>query len=103
MPTDDEYQELLDNCNVMWTKNYNRTWVAGRVFTSKVNGNSVFFPAAGRCGGSSVYGVGWYGLYWSASWFSSAYAWYLYFGSGFQSLDERSRDFGQSVRGVCKK
>ena len=44
MPTYDECQELIDNCNIVWTNNYNRTGFAGRVFTSKVNGNSLFLP-----------------------------------------------------------
>ena len=102
MPTKDEWQELIDNCNVVWTKNYNRTGVAGRVFTSKINGNSVFFPAAGSCYNSSVLYVGSYGYYWSASWDSSSFAWYLCFDSGFQSLYYDYRYYGQPVRGVCK-
>ena len=44
MPTQAECQELFDNCNVVWTDDYNGTGVAGMMFTSKVNGNSVFFP-----------------------------------------------------------
>ena len=102
MPTYDECQELLDNCNVVWTDDYNGTGVAGRVFTSKVNGKSVFFPAAGRCYNSSVSGVGSDGSYWSASWYSSSLAWRLIFNSGRQSLDYYNRYYGLSVRGVCK-
>ena len=101
MPTKAEFQELIDNCNVVWTADYNGTGVKGRIFTSKVNGNSVFFPAAGHCLNSSVYSVGSYGYYWSASWYSSSYAWYLYFGSGSQRVDYYRRYFGFSVRGVC--
>ena len=103
MPTKDECQELLDNCDSSWTENYNGTGVAGRIFTSKVNGNSVFFPAAGYCDHSSVDDVGSYGYYWSDSWNSSSNAWYLDFGSGGQCLDYYNRYFGQSVRGVCKR
>ena len=103
MPTKDEWQELRDNCNVMWTKNYNRTGVAGRVFKSKVNGNTVFFPAAGYCYNSSVYGVGSYGHYWSASWISSSYAWYLYLNYNGQILSCGGRCYGYPARGVCKR
>ena len=102
MPTKAEYQELIDNCDAVWTDDYNGTGVAGKVFTSKVNGNSVFFPAAGYCDNSFVDGVGSYGYYWSASWYSSSDTWYLDFGSGSQSLDYYNRYFGQSVRGVCE-
>ena len=102
MPTKAEYQELLDNCNVVWTNDYNGTGIKGRTFTSKVNGKSVFFPAAGNCSISSVNGVGSRGYYWSASWNSSSYAWILYFGSGSQYLDYDYRCYGYSVRGVCE-
>ena len=67
MPTKAEFQELIDNCNVVWTVDYNGTGVKGRIFTSKVNENSVFFPAAGNCSKSSVVHVGSYGFYWSAT------------------------------------
>ena len=100
MPTQAEYQELLDNCDVTWVSNYKGKGGAGRLFTSKVNGNSVFFPAAGRCSGSSVDDVGSDGYYWSSSWDSSSFAWSLRFYSGGQSLGVSSRDFGFSVRGV---
>ena len=102
MPIKAEYQELLDNCNMMWTDDYNGTGVAGKVFTSKVNGNSVFFPAAGSCGDSSVYLVGSNGVYWSASWYSSSDAWRLLFGSGNKDLYLYDRCFGYSVRAVCE-
>ena len=102
MPTKAEYQELIDNCDAVWTDDYNVTGVAGRMFTSKVNGNSVFFPAAGYCDNSYVDDVGSYGYYWSASWYSSSDTWYLDFGSGNQGLDYYNRYFGQSVRGVCE-
>ena len=102
MPTKAECQELLDNCNVVWTKDYNKTRVAGRVFTSKVNGNSIFLPAAGHCNGSSVRQVGLFGDYWAASWSSSSYTWELYFDSESRHLTEYSRYYGCSVRGVCK-
>ena len=103
MPTDDDCQELLDNCNVVWTADYGGTGVAGKVFTSKTNGNSVFFPAVGLCRDSSVRSVGSIGFYWSASWYFSFGAWYLLFYYGYQYLNIGSRFEGCSVRGVCKR
>ena len=103
MPTKAECQELLDNCDAVWTDDYNGTGVAGRVFTSKVNGNSVFFPAAGDCYRSSVYCLGSSGYYRSASWDSSSYALCLNFDSGSQYMVNNLRCCGCSVRGVCKK
>ena len=103
MPTGDECQELIDNCDVMWTDDYNGTGVAGRVFTSMVNGNSMFLPTAGYCDYSSVYYVGSHGLYWSASWDSSSYAWSLIFNPVYQRVNINTRYYGFSVRGVCKR
>ena len=102
MPTQAECKELLDNCNVVWTDDYNGTRVTGKVFTSKVNGNSVFFPAAGYCSYSTVSSVGSDGFYWSTSWYSSSNAWYFNFGSGGQNVFNNSRYSGLSVRGVCE-
>ena len=103
MPTYDECQELIDNCDASWMDDYNGTGVAGKVFTSRVNGNSVFLPAAGYCYGSSVYYVGSFGDVWSASWLSSARAWGLWFYSDNQYMNYCHRFYGHPVRGVCKR
>ena len=104
MPTYDECQELIDNCDVVWTDDYNGTGVVGKVFTSKVNGNSVFFPYAGVCDNSYVDGVGSNGFYWSASWKSSTetYTWVLSLYSGGQKLANGAKHNGTPVRGVFK-
>ena len=44
MPTKEEFQELIDNCKMEWTT-LNK--VKGMKFTSKINGKSIFLPAAG--------------------------------------------------------
>ena len=103
MPTKEDFEELLANCDAKWTYNYKGTKVSGHVFTSKTNGNSIFFPAAGFCSYSSVYGVGSGGNCWSASWVSSSYAWHLFLYSGGQNLNYSYRFFGRPVRGVCKR
>ena len=104
MPTKDECQELLDNCDDSWTDNYNGTEVAGWVLTSKVNGKSVFFPAAGNCSNSKVLGVGSNGEYQSAMWdsYSTDLSWFLSFGSMSHSVSSSVRYQGRSVRGVFK-
>ena len=103
MPTDDEWQELFEYCDDTWTENYNGTGVAGCVFTSKVNGNSVFFPAAGYCYYSSVYDVGTDGDYWSASWATLLNAWFVSFHSGGVGVNRYYKWCGHSVRGVRKE
>lgn len=47
IPSSAQCAEFLDNTTSSWTNDYNGTGVAGMVFTSKANGNSIFFPAAG--------------------------------------------------------
>ena len=104
MPTKAEWRELIDNCNVVWTDDYNGTEVAGCIFTSKVNGNSVFFPAAGLCFDSSVGDFGSDGHYWSTSGLSSSRAWGLRFYCDDLYMNYYYyRFYGQPVRGVCKR
>ena len=103
MPTDDDWQELFEYCDDTWTENYNGTGVAGCIFTSKVNGNSVFFPAAGYCYYSSVYDVGTDGDYWSASWATLLNAWFVSFHSGGVGVNHYYKWCGHSVRGVRKE
>ena len=106
MPTLREYKELLNNCNEVWTDDYNGTGVSGKVFTSKVNGNSVFFPPTGRCENSTFELVGSYGHYWSATRVANS----TYSGDAYQFnfYSDRSNTAniakynGLSVRGVFK-
>lgn len=45
MPTREEWKELIENCNWTWTA---IDGVAGCKATSVINGNAIFFPAAGN-------------------------------------------------------
>ena len=98
MPTKDELKELLDNTMNEWIR---VDGVNGRKFTGS-NGNSIFIPAAGDCGGGSVGNVGNYGNVWSSSLHTSGpnNAWYLNFNSGNCGMSYSGRCSGQSVRGV---
>ena len=102
MPTKAEFQELIDNCTSAWTDDYNGTRDKGVVFTSKTNGNSVFFPAAGCCAGFSVEEVDLCCNYWSASWNDTGLAGFLNFDSERRGMYLGSRCLGFSVRGVCE-
>ena len=79
MPTVGEFQELNSYCDSEWT---DEDGVAGRRFTSRINGNSIFFPASGYRYGTGLDYRGSNGLYWSASLYSSANGYYLGFSSG---------------------
>ena len=99
MPTDDEWQELLDNTTVIWTT---QNGVNGRLFTA-ANGNSLFLPAAGFRGSGGLYYAGSYGYYWSSSLNSDDpdYAWGFSFRSDDYYVVDSSRGCGFTVRPVC--
>lgn len=71
MPTNKEFKELLDNCEMTWTT---IGGVKGMEFKSKINGNTIFLPAAGMYGpkgnsnpsGSDLSEAGKSGYYWSS-------------------------------------
>ena len=79
LPTVGEFQELNSNCDSEWT---DEDGVAGRRFTSRINGNSIFFPASGNYNGTTLNGRGSYGYYWSSSYISETRAYFLSFDSG---------------------
>ena len=78
LPTVGEFQELNSNCDSEWT---DEDGVAGRRFTSRINGNSIFFPASGHYNGTSLNSRGTGGYYWSSSYGSATGAYGLYFNS----------------------
>ena len=71
MPTVDEFRELYNNCDWVWTT---QDGMNGYLVKSKVNENSIFLPAAGIYEQNGFFRVGEYGLYWS----SSLYPTYVY-------------------------
>ena len=101
MPTEAEFEELCNRNNCKWTwKSQGGHW--GYLVTSKINGNSIFLPAAGRRGGTDRVYVGEYGYYWSST-LSSSYselARYLYSQSDVRFMLAAYRALGQSVRPV---
>lgn len=98
MPTVGEFQELNAQCDSEWT---DEDGIAGRRFTSRINGNSIFFPASGYRDGTALYDRGSSGLYWSASLDSQTYGCILYFNSGgVNPAGNGDRFAGFSVRAV---
>ena len=98
LPTVGEFQELNSNCDSEWT---DEDGVAGRRFTSRINGNSIFFPASGYYIGTTLDLRGSYGLYWSSSYNSATNAYYLGFNSSSVSpASNYSRRRGFTARAV---
>lgn len=102
MPTEAEWQELIDNCTWTWTT---QNGINGYKVTSNKAGYTdkfIFLPAAGYRYGSDLYNVGSYGYYWSSSLFesNSNNAWFLSFNSDYYCLNGSYRYYGPSVRPV---
>ena len=98
MPTSDEFQELYDNCDWEYVE---QNGYYGVRFTSKINGNKLFFSTSGYGNGSSWINRGANGYYWSSSFYSSRGARYLYFFSGgVYPQDSSNRCYGFAVRAV---
>lgn len=100
MPSQEQMQELCDNCNWQWTL---LNGVNGYLVTG-VNGNSLFLPAEGRRSDSSLEYVGSYGFYRSRILYNSpinAYGLIFYFDEEYwYGSDADYRDYGFSVRPV---
>lgn len=102
MPTQANFEELLDtnNCTNEHVDNYNGSGVAGRLFTSVANGNTLFLPYAGCVLDSALEDVGEGGNYWSVSIYNAQNANRLNI-SGYSAEDGYdSRYIGCSVRAV---
>lgn len=98
MPSYEEMEELLENCTSQWTT---VNEVAGRKFTSKINGNSIFLPAAGARFDEFA-GGGFLGGYWSSSLYQDnpKYAYLMSFLSNDLIASHDCRCFGICVRPV---
>lgn len=74
MPTEEEFQELIDNTDPGdganehgWIENYNGNNVNGLLRKSKTNNNTIFFAGSGGGEKSDVSGIGYGGMYWTSS------------------------------------
>ena len=103
LPTKAEFDELLDedNCTWEWTT---QSAVNGYKVTSKINGESIFLPAAGSRDATWLSEDGSRGEFWSSTPNeSSTYSAYrLYFESWKHGTGTSYRDSGLSVRPVCE-
>lgn len=98
MPSMGDFEELYEHCD--WVRK-TINCINGYLFTSKTNGNTLFFPAAGLGYGTSILNAGTSGLYWSRSLYSSAYGCLLSFDStGVYPAGADNRYRGFSVRAV---
>ena len=100
MPSSNEFQELIENCTTVWTTH---NGVNGYLFTSNLNGNKLFFPAAGFYNGTSLNLHGSIGSYWSSTFNSATLARVLNFsGSSSGHIVNIGRPIGIPVRAVME-
>lgn len=103
MPTLAQNDELCSETTNEWVTNYQGSGINGRLFTSKVNGNTLFIPASGGRWDTSVYRQGYGADLWSSSLYAAGpgSAWVLYFDSdGILPGNGDGRHYGFCVRGV---
>jgi hypothetical protein len=104
IPTRTEQDELINTSYTTWTWT-TQNGVKGHKVTSKINGNSIFLPAAGYHYNSDLNYAGSSGVYWSSSllteYSDSAYG----FSFGWDGVDwnYQYRNRGRSVRPVLRE
>lgn len=100
LPTKAECEELVNKCNWTWTS------YGGKRGYEVIgpNGNSIFFPAAGYCFGTTLDGAGESGDYWCSTPYddNKQNAYYLRFNERVKYVSWSSRRLGQRVRPVLK-
>jgi len=103
MPTKNECNELINNCTITSTTDFNGTGVAGAIFTSKISGytdKSIFLPDVGlgedeKCTAGGLY-------YWSSTYRDGFYSEAIVFDSDEISVIPYYRPYGMAIRAVSK-
>ena len=105
IPTKENFKELIINCTWEWKQ---QNGVNGYLVTSKINGNSLFFPTTGLSMAKSIKDVETTGCYWTSSLHvhEPIGAWGLDFSekqSGMDMLCRVPRFIGMAIRPVSNK
>ena len=101
MPNDYDFRELINSHNTE-TEKVTQNGVIGLKITSKLNGNSIFLPAAGYMNGSTLKAAGTNAYYWSSETYDEGRVCYLHIQNGDVTVSYCSRYMGQSIRPVRK-
>lgn len=120
MPTQTEWEELLNNCVSEWMTNYQNSGMNGLLLTSKMEGYTdkfIFLPANGNYNDTNILGQTIYISYWSSSVYSvgtkdnvtNTYTYYPKFAymleasiSTNPNINNNDRKKGMGIRAVCK-
>lgn len=108
MPTKDELQGMIDNCDWTWCDGTTTQYSAGcKLAGYKVSGkgdyaqNSVFIPAAGYTDEEGTFYVKKNGFVWSSDARNTSGAYWLSTSKTVKRIDGGSRNYAYSVRAVC--
>ena len=96
MPTYEEYKELMDKTKCVWSAAYLGNNLCTKI-TSKITGNSIYLPIAGKYDGTNLCEFGYTGYYYLADDMRFMYL------TSYGSHGEGSGSIGNgyTVRGVC--
>ncbi len=99
MPNYDDFVELNNNCIWTWTT---QNGVNGYLLTSKHNGETLFFPAAGYRANYTTFSVGTDGCYYATTPYTPGLenAWMLWFNQASRPVDGCARAYGATIRPV---
>lgn len=98
LPSLSDFEKLEKYCDYEWTTDYG---IAGMEFVSRINGQSIFFPALGLRAGNPnrVYGGG-LGCYWTGTFNNYKEPYYFYFGRGGTGIKPVPLYYGANIRPV---
>ena len=104
MPTQANWQELIDNCDWTWTDDYQGTGIMGNIVASRTNSHAIFLPAGGAYLDNSLSFGNTSGFFWSSTLTSDeAKAYKLTFNAGTgatSQVTDYMRKAGISVRAI---
>ena len=100
MPTAAEFEELIENCEWVWSTVEK---VKGYTIISKVNGNSIFLPAAGAIEIPSYETQGSIGCYCSSTGALTNASHLTFYENGRFEMQDHERRYGFSIRPVAEK
>lgn len=104
MPTDEQFQELIENCTWTWQTPYGLA--PGYLIKSKKNGNSIYLPAVSYYQGRNR-GENGNGRYWTASWYpfdkQDRFSWAIEITPNNRALLYNPRQDGMPIRPVMPK
>lgn len=104
IPTEEQFEELLKYTTNEWVVNYKESGINGKLFTSTINKNQIFMPAAGSVGDhGGIIDGNYCGKYWSSTHnqtYSYYHAYFLRFSEFSCIISDNQRANGFTIRPI---